>query len=92
MDDEEVNDSEHNGGGSSGREIDNGSESRSALDTPSAMTSTEELLSICRSFVQQLRNGTAPWVVQRLDHTYGPMPSDPANFSFWIALVRIFLS
>jgi Lon protease-like protein len=47
----------------------------------------EELIAICHAFLEQLRNGTAPWVVQRLNYTYGPMPTDPCSFSFWMALV-----
>jgi hypothetical protein len=50
--------------------------------------SNQELLDVCRRFLDQLRNGTAPWVVQRLNNTYGPMPTDIASFSFWVALVR----
>jgi hypothetical protein len=46
-----------------------------------------ELMSICRSFLEQLRHGTAPWVVQRLNNTYGPMPTDASRFSFWVALI-----
>ncbi|CAE6507355.1 unnamed protein product [Rhizoctonia solani] len=49
--------------------------------------SNQELVDICRRFLDQLRNGTAPWVVQRLNNTYGPMPNDVASFSFWVALV-----
>lgn len=55
---------------------------------PTAMPpSNEELIAICHAFLEQLRNGTAPWVVQRLNSTYGPMPTDPSDFSFWMALV-----
>ncbi|KAH7914338.1 PUA-like domain-containing protein [Hygrophoropsis aurantiaca] len=51
--------------------------------------STSSLISTCNAFLDQLRAGTAPWVVQRLNHTYGPQPpaSDPAAFSFWMGLV-----
>jgi len=49
--------------------------------------SNQELVDVCRQFLDQLRNGTAPWVVQRLNNTYGPMPADISSFSFWIALV-----
>ncbi|QRV87628.1 ATP-dependent protease La (LON) substrate-binding domain [Ceratobasidium sp. AG-Ba] len=49
--------------------------------------SNQELVNICRQFIDQLRNGTAPWVVQRLNNTYGPMPTDISSFSFWVALV-----
>ncbi|KAJ9092719.1 hypothetical protein QFC19_008644 [Naganishia cerealis] len=50
--------------------------------------STEELMATCRSFIDQLRSGSAPWLLQRLNNTYGPMPEDPSLFSFWMALVR----
>ncbi|KAF7355333.1 hypothetical protein MSAN_01449800 [Mycena sanguinolenta] len=43
-----------------------------ALDGPS----NEELMDTCTQFLQQLRRGTAPWVVQRLN-----------NFAYWVALV-----
>jgi hypothetical protein len=36
------------------------------------MPSNAELMSICHNFVVQLQNGMAPWVVQRLNNTYGP--------------------
>ena len=44
-------------------------------------------MAVCRDFLEQLQQGTVPWVVQRLNDTYGPMPSDPSSFSFWVALV-----
>jgi Lon protease-like protein len=49
----------------------------------------EELMRTCKAFLEQLRAGTAPWVVQRLNNTYGPMPTDAASFSFWMALVSL---
>jgi ATP-dependent protease La (LON) substrate-binding domain len=53
----------------------------------------EELMELCHAFLNKLRSGTAPWVVQRLNHTYGPEPvDDPSNFSFWMALVSITVS
>lgn len=52
-----------------------------------ATRTNEELMSVCRGFLDQLRQGTAPWVVQRLNNTYGPMPTDANSFSFWVALV-----
>ncbi|GFZ44258.1 hypothetical protein JCM24511_01980 [Saitozyma sp. JCM 24511] len=48
---------------------------------------TEELMAICRSFIDQLRSGSAPWLLQRLNNTYGTMPTDPSEFSYWMALV-----
>ena len=53
-------------------------------DTPQ---STAELMNICRSFIDQLRSGSAPWLLQRLNNTYGSMPTDPSEFSYWMALV-----
>jgi hypothetical protein len=41
----------------------------------------------CKAFLDRLQRGAAPWVVQRLSSTYGAMPTDPALFSFWVALV-----
>ncbi|CED83815.1 Predicted E3 ubiquitin ligase [Phaffia rhodozyma] len=55
-------------------------------DTPADM-STVDLLLICRSFVSHLRSGSAPWLLQRLNNTYGPMPTDPSLCSFWMASV-----
>lgn len=51
--------------------------------------STAALLQTCHTFLEQLRAGTAPWVVQRLNHTYGPQPPDenPGAFSFWMGMV-----
>ncbi|KAF8607611.1 hypothetical protein BDV93DRAFT_519641 [Ceratobasidium sp. AG-I] len=59
----------------------------SALPLRGIEQSNQELVDVCRRFLDQLRNGTAPWVVQRLNNTYGPMPTDVSSFSFWVALV-----
>nr|QIE48584.1 hypothetical protein [Trametes gibbosa] len=45
-----------------------------------------ELMGKCHAFIDQMRQGT-PWVVQHLNNNYVPMPSDPASFSFWMALL-----
>ncbi|TBU32730.1 hypothetical protein BD311DRAFT_713585 [Dichomitus squalens] len=45
-----------------------------------------ELMAKCHAFIEQTRRGT-PWVVQHLHNNYVPMPSDPASFSFWMALL-----
>ena len=50
--------------------------------------SDEALMNKCRTFVEQLRDGAAPWIVQKLNDSYGNMPTDMSNFSFWVALVR----
>ena len=54
---------------------------------PQASPSHTELMQTCKTFLDRLQRGTAPWVVQRLNNTYGSMPSDPSAFSFWVALV-----
>ncbi|WWC70466.1 uncharacterized protein I206_104417 [Kwoniella pini CBS 10737] len=53
-------------------------------DTPET---TEELMAVCQAFIEQLRSGSAPWLLQRLNNTYGSMPTDPSEFSYWMALV-----
>ena len=49
--------------------------------------STAELMGVCTDFIDQLRSGSAPWLLQRLNSTYGPMPEDASTFSYWMALV-----
>ena len=49
-----------------------------------------ELVDVCLVFLEQVQRGGAPWVVQRLNRLnqiYGPMPTDPAYFSYWMAMV-----
>ena len=48
----------------------------------------EALMNKCRTFVERLRDGAAPWIVQKLNDSYGNMPTDAPSFSFWVALVR----
>ncbi|GAA95181.1 uncharacterized protein L969DRAFT_105115 [Mixia osmundae IAM 14324] len=48
---------------------------------------TAELIEVCRDFIEVLRSGSAPWLLQRLNNTFGPMPESPADFSFWMAAV-----
>ncbi|KAL7416671.1 hypothetical protein BDY24DRAFT_377855 [Mrakia frigida] len=49
--------------------------------------STAELMAICQEFIDHLRSGSAPWLLQRLNNTYGPMPSDPSVCGYWMASV-----
>jgi hypothetical protein len=52
----------------------------------------QELVDVCRAFLVQIQQGAAPWLVQRLNRLnqiYGPMPTDPAQFSYWMAMVSI---
>ncbi|KAL5487777.1 hypothetical protein ACEPAI_5885 [Sanghuangporus weigelae] len=69
--------------------VDSSADSSSSNASPSRIPppTADELIAICHGFVEQLRNGTAPWVVQRLNNTYGPMPNDVNRFSFWMAQV-----
>jgi len=49
----------------------------------------QELVDVCLAFLDQIQRGAAPWVVQRLNrlnHIYGPMPTNPAHFSYWMAM------
>ncbi|KAG8956687.1 hypothetical protein FRC04_000165 [Tulasnella sp. 424] len=47
----------------------------------------EQLMATCREFYDQLKDGTAPWVVQQLNNTYGSMPEDPSTFGYWMAVL-----
>lgn len=62
--------------------------SSSAIPLEETAHTTEDYMNICRSFIDQLRSGSAPWLLQRLNNTYGTMPNDPSEFSYWMALVR----
>ncbi|KAI9292732.1 hypothetical protein K502DRAFT_367341 [Neoconidiobolus thromboides FSU 785] len=55
-------------------------------EDPSKM-SISELQQECTRFVEALKSGSAPWLFQRLNATVGPMPSDPSDFTFWIASI-----
>ncbi|KAH9943399.1 PUA-like domain-containing protein [Epithele typhae] len=58
-------------------------------DAPSSRRAptNAELMATCHTFIEQTRQGT-PWVVQHLNNlNYMPMPTDPASFSFWMALL-----
>ena len=59
-----------------------------AVPAEEAAQTTEEYMNICRAFIEQLRSGSAPWLLQRLNNTYGTMPTGPSEFSYWMALVR----
>lgn len=59
-----------------------------------SIQTNEALMNKCRAFVEQIREGAAPWVVQKLNdfnNSYGNMPTDASNFSFWVALVSFCL-
>lgn len=61
--------------------------------SPSLPLSTRHLVNHCSSFLTQLQTSTAPWVLQRISSTHGPLPdpSDPtfdaATFSFYVGMV-----
>jgi hypothetical protein len=65
--------------------------SSSALGTPSSYAQeVQGLVGVCQDFLNQVQHGGAPWVVQRLNrlnHIYGPIPTDPTYFSYWMAMV-----
>lgn len=67
---------------------------RSSSPQPPAMPhsqepSTAELIAVCTSFIDTLRSGSAPWLMTRLNHTYGPMPAshEVDRLGYWMALV-----
>ncbi|CAB4486309.1 unnamed protein product [Rhizophagus irregularis] len=57
------------------------------LNNPIREYTTSELIGISRDFIETLRNGNSPWLLQRLNSVYGDMPDDPSDFSYWVASV-----
>ncbi|KAF8268235.1 PUA-like domain-containing protein [Lactarius quietus] len=58
-------------------------------DCPTLYPDLQELVGVCQAFLDQVQRGGAPWVVQRLNrlnHIYGPMPTDPTHFGYWMAM------
>ncbi|TFL05995.1 PUA-like domain-containing protein [Pterulicium gracile] len=54
---------------------------------PNAPTSSDLMLA-CHKFLEELRGGAKPWVLQRMENMASYMPEDdPAMFSFWMALI-----
>jgi len=49
--------------------------------------STEQLIAKCREFVEALRTGSTPWLLQRLNSSLPPMPEDPRKFTWWMAML-----
>ena len=58
------------------------------LDRSLLGATNEVLMNKCRAFVERLRDGAAPWIIQNLNDSYGNMPTDAPSFGFWVALVR----
>lgn len=54
-----------------------------------AQRNTTQLVEVCTDFIETLQSGSAPWLMTRLNNTYGPMPeaSNVAAFGYWMALV-----
>ena len=53
-----------------------------------APQSTEECIRICKSFIDQIRSASAPGMFQRIYNTNWTMPTDPSEFSYWMAHVN----
>jgi len=47
----------------------------------------DQLLALCKDFVEALRTGSTPWLLQRLNSTLPPMPEDPRRFTWWMAML-----
>ena len=52
-----------------------------------ASRTVQQLLEDASEFIAELRNGSAPWMLQRLEMTHGVVPEDPSVFAFWVASV-----
>lgn len=52
-----------------------------------AEPTTEKLMNTCKDFIEVLRSGSSPWILERLNDTFGPMPDQPTEFTYWMAMV-----
>ncbi|KAK9729372.1 hypothetical protein K7432_000337 [Basidiobolus ranarum] len=59
------------------------SPSTSLLNQPSL----NELMTSAHEFVNFIQGGCAPWLIQKFHITYGCMPSNPSDFSFWASSI-----
>lgn len=57
------------------------SRSATAASAPTPIRTTEQLIDVCKEFVALLRRR----IGNRLDQELGPMPSNPSDFSWWMA-------
>lgn len=46
-----------------------------------------QLVDVCKGFVEALRTGSTPWLLQRLNNSLPPMPDDPREFTWWMAML-----
>ncbi|KAK9900463.1 hypothetical protein P389DRAFT_192728 [Cystobasidium minutum MCA 4210] len=46
-----------------------------------------QLVEVCKGFVEALRTGSTPWLLQRLNSSLPPMPEDPREFTWWMAML-----
>lgn len=46
-----------------------------------------QLVDVCKGFVEALRTGSTPWLLQRLNSSLPPMPEDPREFTWWMAML-----
>lgn len=55
---------------------------------PPPLPSNAVLVEKCHAFLARMRQRVPAWVIERMHETYGPIPNDPSDLSFWMALVR----
>lgn len=58
-----------------------------ASSSDSTELTNQELIDICKNFVEALRTGSTPWLLQRLNNSLPPMPEDPREFTWWMAML-----
>lgn len=59
----------------------------SSAAVPLDSLSTQQLLQLGLDFVERRRSEAAPWLHQRVLMAYGDVPTDPAQFPWWLASV-----
>lgn len=55
--------------------------------TDNSELTNKELMGVCRGFIDALRTGSTPWLIQRLNDSMPPMPTDPREFTWWMAML-----
>lgn len=54
---------------------------------PLESLTTQELYQMCLDYIEKRRAEASPWLHRRILSTYGPPPTDPARFPYWLASI-----
>lgn len=54
---------------------------------PLEALTTQELYKMCLDYAEKRGSEASPWLHRRILSTYGPPPTDPARFPYWLASI-----